>query len=358
MKRKLLTKGTTSQNSDGRWIGSVWYLDETGERKRRNFSGKTQRDVKKKISAYIDEFEKSIIDTQETKKRLRESMQTWLEVFKFPSVEKTTYDRLECTAKHQVYPMLGDKVVGDITAADIKALLNKLMNDGYAYTTVKKVHNLLHDYFRYLTEEELIAKNPMTSAPMIKKANFMAAQNKENLPENQTVTIFTPEEIEKFKAECFRCWSNGKRIYQQAAAYIFMLNTMLGLLNSDIDLENRVLHLNRGVKEVARRDGTETTSGREVQVGKLKTASSKRDVPLNSTAVAMVEDLRRERYLGEETPLVSDENGDFTRPVNFRKRYYRILEAAGIEQKGLHSLRHTFATNLVNGIKQPGGTII
>ena len=34
-----------------------------------------------------------------------------------------------------------------------------------------------------------------------------------------------------------------------------------------------------------------------------------------------------------------------------------ILEAAGIEQKGLHSIRHTFATTLVNGIKQPDGTI-
>lgn len=56
-------------------------------------------------------------------------------------------------------------------------------------------------------------------------------------------------------------------------------------------------------------------------------------------------------------PLIPDENGNFTRPVNFRKRYYRILKAAGIETKGLHSLRHTFATNLVNGIKQPNGSI-
>ena len=68
-------------------------------------------------------------------------------------------------------------------------------------------------------------------------------------------------------------------------------------------------------------------------------------------------DLRAERYFGEDTPLIPDEHGDYTRPVNFRRRYYRILEAAGIEQKGLHSIRHTFATNLVNGIKQPDGTI-
>ena len=142
-----------------------------------------------------------------------------------------------------------------------------------------------------------------------------------------------------------------------------MLNTglrtgeILGLLNSDIDLEKRVMHLQRGVKEVSRRDGVEFTSGREVKVGKLKTASSKRDVPLNQAAIDAILDLRAERYFGEDTPLIPDANGDYTRPVNFRRRYYRILEAAGIEQKGLHSIRHTFATSLVNGIRQPDGTI-
>ena len=127
--------------------------------------------------------------------------------------------------------------------------------------------------------------------------------------------------------------------------------------HSDIDLEHRVLHLERGVKEVWRRDGLQAEPGRDVKVGKLKSATSKRTVPLNDTAIAMIRDLRKEAYFGENTPLVPDEYGNFTRPVNFRKRYYRILEAAGIEKKGLHSLRHTFASSLVNGIKQEDGTI-
>ena len=132
---------------------------------------------------------------------------------------------------------------------------------------------------------------------------------------------------------------------------------LLGLLNSDIDLERRVLHLERGVKEVWRRDGLQAEPGRDVKVGKLKSATSKRTVPLNDTAIAMIQDLRKEAYFGEDTPLVPDEHGNYTRPVNFRKRYYRILTAAGIEKKGLHSLRHTFASTLVNGIKQEDGTI-
>lgn len=91
------------------------------------------------------------------------------------------------------------------------------------------------------------------------------SQGKENKPTFETVTTFSPEEIEQFKAEAMRTWGNGERIYQQAAVYTLMLNTglrtgeVLGLLNSD--LANKVIHLQRGVKEITRREGTEATSG-------------------------------------------------------------------------------------------------
>lgn len=363
MQRKLLTNGNAFKRTDDRWGGVVWYMDEHRGRKRKSFSGTTKQEVKKKMTAYIADFEKEIIESDESKKALRESMQSWLQIFKFPSVEQTTYDRCECSAKNQIYPLLGEKAVGDIISADIKYLINYWMNKGYAFTTVKKAYVLLNEYFRYLFKEELISKNPMANIEMTKKSNFLSAQNKENLPTNETITIFTAEEIELFKKECFRCWGTGKRFYQQAAAYILMLNTglrtgeMLGLLNSDIDLENRVMRIQRGVKEISKRNGVEIEKGRKIKVGKTKSATSKRTVPLNQTAIDMIKDLREEMYFGEDTPLVCDENGNFTKPVNFRKRFYRILSAAGIETKGLHSLRHTFATNLVNGIKQADGTI-
>ena len=257
MQKKLLTNGNAFKRTDGRWCGVVWYMDERGERKRKSFSGTTKAEVNKKITDYLADFDKQAIESDESRKALRESMQQWLQVFKFPSVEQTTYDRCECSAKNQIYPLLGEKPVGDITAADIKNLLNYWMHKGYAYTTVKKAYVVLNEYFRYLYREELIPKNPMTNIEMIKKSNFLSAQSRENLPECETITIFTPEEIEKFKAEAFRCWSNGERIYQQAAAYILMLNTglrtgeLLGLLNSDIDLERKTLTVRHGVKEVA-----------------------------------------------------------------------------------------------------------
>lgn len=352
--KKLLTNGKAFKRTDNRWGGTVWYMDEKGERKRKSFSGTTKSEVTKKMTDYVAAFNDALQESDESRKTLKESMTHWLQVFKFPSVERTTYDRCECTLEHQVFPLLGEKVVGDITAADLKEILNHWMGEGYAYTTVKKVYIVLNEYFRYLTQQEILAKNPMNSVPMIKKSNFMAAQNKEDLPTQETVTVFTPEEIEKFKVEAFSKFSNGKP----------MLNTglrtgeLLGLLNSDINLEGKYLEVRQNVKEVCRRKGTDYVPGREVKVGKTKTATSKRRVPLNGAAEQAVRELRQERDFGPTAPLVSDEKGDYTRPVNFRKRYYRILRAAGIEQKGLHSLRHHFATQLINGVKQPDGTIL
>ena len=362
MQRRLLTSGNVFKRTDGRWNGVVWYSDEQGTKKRKSFCGSTKPEVKEKITAYIADFNRQITDSDESKAKLEDSMGRWLQTFKFPSVERGTYDRLECTARHQIYPIIGGKVVGDITAADVKSLLNYWMAEGYAYTTVKKVYHLLTDYFRHLVQQEFLPKNPMDAVPMIKRSNFLAAQGKEDLPTFETVTTFNAEEIDRFKTEAARTWSNGEPIYQQAAAYALMQNAglrtgeVLGLLNSDIDLDRRVIHLQRGVKEVTRREGTESTSGREVKIGKLKTASSKRDVPLNQAAVDAILALRAERYFGEDKPLIPDEHGGYTRPVNFRKRYYRILAAAGLERRGLHALRHTFATNLVNGVKQPDGS--
>ena len=362
-RREILTNGNAFKRTDGRWGGVVWYLDERGERKRKSFSGTTKSEVNKKMKKYIVEFNEDKNDSVESLKTLKEGLQNWLQVFKFPAVERTTYDRAESIAKNQIYPRLGKKIVGDFTAADIKKLLNYWMTEGYAYTTVKKVYALLNEYFRYLYQQEIITKNPMANVEMLKKANFMSAQGKENLPPTETITVFSEEEIEKFKAEAFSVFGNSKRKYQQAAAYILMLNTglrtgeALGLLNSDIDLENRVMHVQRGVKEVSKREGVTGKSGREVIVGKLKSATSKRDIPLNDTAIEMIKDLRKEFYFGEDSPLIPDEHGNVTRPVNFRKRFYRILKAAGIETKGLHSLRHTFATRLINGTKDKDGNI-
>ena len=87
MQKVILTNGNMFKRTDGRWCGCIWYVSEQGERKRKSFSGTSKQEVSRKIKDYIEDFESSIIASDESKKRLWESMQNWLELFKFPAVE-------------------------------------------------------------------------------------------------------------------------------------------------------------------------------------------------------------------------------------------------------------------------------
>lgn len=183
------------------------------------------------------------------------------------------------------------------------------------------------------------------------------------MPERDTITIFTDEEIELLKEEVFARRRNGTYKHQQAATYILMLNTglrvgeVLGLINSDIDFDARMLYVKRAVKEVNIWGSDRTKIGNELIVGSPKTKSSKRAVPLNQRAIDMIDLLQKERYFGDEAPLIPNDTGGFTKPSCLRRRWEWLLMNAGIEQKGMHSLRHTFATILVNGREDENGNI-
>ena len=113
LQKRLTTNGNVFRRTDGRWQSVIWYFDEHGEKKRKVFSSKTKTEAQQKITNYIAQFNEEVRNSDESQKALRESLTQWLQVFKFPSVERTTYDRMECTANHQVFPLIGEKIVGE-----------------------------------------------------------------------------------------------------------------------------------------------------------------------------------------------------------------------------------------------------
>ena len=108
-KKRLTTNGNVFRRTDGRWQSVIWYFDEQGVKRRKVFSSKTKTEAQQKITTYIAQFNAEVRNSDESQKTIKESLTHWLQVFKFPSVERTTYDRLECTAQHQVYPLIGER---------------------------------------------------------------------------------------------------------------------------------------------------------------------------------------------------------------------------------------------------------
>lgn len=162
------------------------------------------------MTDYITKFEEEIIDAIEGNKTVKDSLLNYLQVFKYPNVERVTYDRNEQIYKNQIVPYMGKLIVSNITGADIKRLISTLTDKGYSFSTVKQTYNLLNEYFDYLMREEFI-KESMNAVPTIKKSNYLAKQNKEVLPVCETITVFSDEEIENSKRKHTRSTLQASR---------------------------------------------------------------------------------------------------------------------------------------------------
>ncbi len=70
-KRKLLTNGNAFKRTDDRWGGVVWYMDEHGEKKTKVLLRHNQTGSKEKMTSYIADFEKEIIESMNQKDSAR-----------------------------------------------------------------------------------------------------------------------------------------------------------------------------------------------------------------------------------------------------------------------------------------------
>ena len=104
----------------------------------------------------------------------------------------------------------------------------------------------------------------------------------------------------------------------------------------DIDEEKRVLKVSKNMVRV---------DGKNLVQRATKTASGKRTIPLNSQAVEAIQHLKAQQVAG--CPCIfATQTGKHLSYRNLLTTMETACESAGAEHRGLHALRHSFASNL------------
>ncbi len=85
--------------------------------------------------------------------------------------------------------------------------------------------------------------------------------------------------------------------------------------------------------------------GKNIIQRTTKTASGKRVIPLNSRAVDAIQHLKAQQVAGCHCVLATL-TGKNLSYRNLLATMEKACEAAGVEHRGLHALRHSFASNL------------
>ena len=253
-------------------------------------------------------------------------MEIWMENEVLGSVKPSTYQVYRRHINKHLLPKLGKYDLSELTPIIIHGFVEELEAAGLASCTVKGVYRLLAAAMRFAQEEGQIAQNPC------RKIKIQCVQRAEqrvlNRQEHEAIRSL-PEAQQELSV--------------LLALYTGMrLGEVCALKWLDIDWEKRTITVCRTAQRVARMK-PETGARTMLMIGSPKSIRSQRVLPVPAF---LLEQLRKrmENQTSEYVFGVSDRAAE---PRTLQRHFQKIMNKLGIVGAHFHTLRHSFATRLL-----------
>lgn len=303
--------------------------DENGKQIQRSIYGKTSEEVKQKLRKILTSLDEGTY-IEPKKIKISQWLDTWFEDYKKPTVKPNTLACYENMIKKHINPVIGNVLLRDLRADQVQKLYNTVSKD-YSKRMVELTHVTLHNALEQAIKNDLLFRN-VTDLVDLPKGKDERDGSSEEPPR-----VLTEDEQDKLLKAI-----KGDRM---EAPIILMLYTglrrgeLLGLKWEDIDLDEKMLHVNRLMCRFKNYDDAAETKT-TLDFGTLKTAKSKRDIPLIDELIPVLkahkarqkaERVRAgEAHNKNNNMIVSNELGEPVDPRTFKKIFDRMLEKAGM----------------------------
>ena len=334
VKKTGLPKGISWREDRKQYLGRVTY-----KRQKYLFYDKDWRRLERRLNELRVELDKGQY-VKESTLTLDAWFEKWMVMYKKNTVKAGTYENYMNYYQYYVQKKIGKKKMCDVTVDDIQSIYNWMNDNGYKKSTVKVVGAALGGCFKKAYQNRMIVFNPVPVAEI--------PSCEERIPKH----VFSKEEQRDFVEEI-----NGSYLMN-----FFLVILMTGMRNGearalrwqDVDFGVRLLHIRHTLRWDSKK--------RCYVLDKPKTKTSKRDIPM----LKQVEDILREmKKRADEMGIGGDDNYVFCLPDGSEISRFRVanelkrIESAMME-KGLihyhftcHTLRHAFATRMIEGGIKP-----
>ena len=276
-------------------------------------SGKTKKELAQNI-ARIKEEEMGPRPTQRRDITLKEYGTIWFEAYKEPNLRASTSGMYDYILGAHIYPALGARQIRAITPVELQLFVNTFA--GRSVSLINKVVLTLRQLFKRAQLDGLVDRNPMLGAIVPKGTQ----------EPRRALTLEERAAIEKTGST-----------HPEGLLFLLLYYAGLrrgeavGLQWGDIDFDTGVIRVQRQVAYV---------SG-IAHLQEPKTRAGKRSVPLLKP---LRDALWPHRGLPGTYVLTAPETGSHLPAITFRRRWNRLISAAGTPDVTPHMLRHNFAT--------------
>ncbi|MBD7942520.1 site-specific integrase [Psychrobacillus sp. FSL K6-2684] len=229
--------------------------------------------------------------------------------------------------------LFANKEIAKVTTSDIDLFYNQKLQENYSTSYIRKMHQLLYQAFSQAVKWKKIIFNPVGDAdpPSVKY---------------EEMSIWSLKDIQEFLGQC-----KEERHYLTFLLAIYTgmrRGEILGLYWSDIDLEQKVIHVKRSLAHVPKKGYVFTS---------LKTKNSKRQIPIPEFIVneLFLQKKRIEEWKEKVGTLFADKDlvictstGSPQDPRNVVRVMKRIVKTAKVPNIRFHDIRHTHASILIS----------
>ena len=341
-----LTLGKITKRSDGRFQAGYRDFDGT----RRFITCRTEEEVLARFQALQPAFEVKV-ETGVKREQLNADAQisapvmlgaaapekgmlladyalNWLETYKKGKIRPSSYERYQFCLQLLCKDDLAHMDVRAIRLEDIQMYVNRL--EDMSASTIKKQKLLLSQVLEHAVLTEVIQRNPVQGAQMPPQShNTKVVYPYERNEQETLVAAFTEENSGRLRLRygwgCVLILETGLRAGEA-----------LALEWGDIDEEKRTLKVTKNMVRV---------NGKNIVQRTTKTESGRRTIPLNARAMEAVQHLKAQAVPGCSY-VFATHTGRHLSYRNLLATMETACETAGVEHRGLHALRHSFASNL------------
>lgn len=251
----------------------------------------------------------------------------WMTTYKAYSVRQSTFDRLLTSIKALEGYAIASIPIGEITAKHIQLYVNELANSGYGLSTIKKQMRIVTAPLKQASALHIIPADPGIGIRLPSRYNVAKPE--------RIVEAYTAQE----QTALLNVISSGRRTGY--FAIMLMIETglrvgeVLALRWQDVQLARKRINVRNTVVRLANKKQSFVQDS-------VKSESSRRTIPLTPEALNILEEQYARRI--NEWVFVNDD-GERLSYEALRYQTRKACDEAGIEYRGEHVFRHTFATN-------------
>lgn len=262
--------------------------------------------------------------------------EVWLP-YKRNELKPRSYETTAAICERHVYRYLGMMGMNQIGNKDVQDMVFSLAAEGYSKSTVLKARNAAVACLRYAAANNMIDSFPIVEIVMPNEERYPNLIEKEK-------QWFTEDEMNRYVAECYRTYSNGKPKHPNGPMYALVLHTGIregeafALEWSDYNRKAYTLTVDKNAVDITDDNG----KWHMVVQHTPKTKAGNRTIKLSRQAVMDLEALLK--LTGDKQRIMSTNRSTIMSPSSFTQGHHRICKAAGLPVTGVHSLRHSYVT--------------